>query len=127
MGPSARRDGILTREVGEDLVVYDETTHRVHSLNRTAALVWQHCDGRTSVDELARLLSAKGDRAASEEILYATLAELSEAELLTTPVAVPSGRQLTRKQLLLVAAGLGLLVPVIESIVAPSRAAALTI
>ena len=31
--------------IGDELLVYDKTRDTAHSLNRTAATVWQSCDG----------------------------------------------------------------------------------
>ena len=36
--------------IGDELCVYDWQRRRVHALNPTAALVWQHCDGATPAD-----------------------------------------------------------------------------
>ncbi len=56
MQPQARQDKLLVQEVGDELVVYDQKRHVAHSLNRTAALVWQNCDGQRTVADLAALL-----------------------------------------------------------------------
>src|SRR5262245_61642665 len=40
MNPEARRDGLLTEEVADELVVYDQDTNLAHRLNRSSALVW---------------------------------------------------------------------------------------
>ena len=47
--PAARTSGLVVRELAEETLVYDEERHRAHCLNRTAALVWRHCDGKTPV------------------------------------------------------------------------------
>ena len=46
--PQARKDGLIIKALTDEVVVYDLERHEVHCLNRVAALVWQHCDGRTA-------------------------------------------------------------------------------
>jgi Coenzyme PQQ synthesis protein D (PqqD) len=60
MRPS-HRPGLLSREVDEEVVVLDRAADRVHQLNRTAALVWRHCDGHHTPEDLARLVSERFD------------------------------------------------------------------
>jgi hypothetical protein len=65
--PHARREGLITREFGEETLIYDLRCDQAHCLNWVAALVWQHCDGKMSVAELAQLLkdrSIAGDQEA---------------------------------------------------------------
>jgi Coenzyme PQQ synthesis protein D (PqqD) len=44
------------RPVSRDLMLRDPETGRVHFLNATAAVVWNCCDGETSVAECAQRL-----------------------------------------------------------------------
>jgi len=57
--PKARTEGIVVRELPEEVLVYDLERHAAVCLNRTAALVWKRCDGRASVGELSRSLAAE--------------------------------------------------------------------
>ncbi len=51
-------DGLDVNEVADGLIVYDETTDRVHYLNATAAIVFTLCDGERDVDGIARAVAA---------------------------------------------------------------------
>ena len=55
-GIPSRSQVILSRELDNEMVLFDPRTNKLHSLNPTACFVWQHCDGITSVDMLATLL-----------------------------------------------------------------------
>src|SRR2546423_15689116 len=46
--PRARDARLVIQELPDELLVYDLERHRAHSLNRTAALVWRHCDWKKS-------------------------------------------------------------------------------
>lgn len=42
--PRARRNHLVTKELGGEMLVYDRTNDEAHCLNTTAARVWAHCD-----------------------------------------------------------------------------------
>ena len=104
-----------------ELCVYDTARQRVHSLNHTAAFVWQRCDGRTAPAEMAAALAAEASIDDAEAVVQLTLQELAAAQLLAGPideVARVSRRDLLRRGVAAAA------VPAIYSIVAPTPAAA---
>jgi hypothetical protein len=122
--PEARRHRLLIQEAGAELVLYDQERHRVHRLNRTAALVWQCCDGVNTVADLATRLRTELSPAANEKWVWQALGRLGKAHLLKEPVA-PSAEAggITRRQLLgslpRTAAVLALL-PVVATMLSPS-------
>ena len=73
-----------TRELDGEKIVYDPTTHEVVVLNATAAFILDRCDGRHSVEEIARELIERYD--APAEVLHgdllATLADLRARRIL---------------------------------------------
>jgi hypothetical protein len=109
----------------DELCIYDWERKEVHALNRTAALVWDHCDGRTSPAQIAQTLQAELNVPYAEEMVWMSLDRLEKARLLENGAARPAGyKPLTRRQML---KGLGVavaLLPVVSSIVAPSPIAA---
>ena len=125
--PRARQDELVVEELPDETLVYDLKRHKARCLNRTAALVWRHCDGQTSVAEVAALLEEQLAIPADEAVVWMALDRLSRAHLLSDPVTLPADRtQYSRRQMLRTlrrAAGISLLLPVIESIVAPLAAA----
>ena len=52
--PRMREQGLVVDDLPDEVLVYDLDRHQAHCLNRTAALVWRHCDGQTTVKEIAR-------------------------------------------------------------------------
>jgi hypothetical protein len=122
MKPQARRAGLLTRELPDELLVYDLEEHRAHCLNRTAATVFRHADGTRTAAEIARLLTPEG--ADGEEVVADALALLGEAGLLQAGSVEAS---LTRRDVVRrVGLGAALLLPAVASIVAPTPAEAAT-
>jgi hypothetical protein len=122
MKPVARRDGLLTRDLKDELLVYARDEHRAHCLNRTAATVFRNADGTRSIADLALLLAPQADRAAGEAVVGETLDRLAEAGLLVEGATAPgcSRREVVRR----VGLGAALLLPAIVSIVAPTPAEA---
>lgn len=74
--PRARRDDLLEETVGEELLLYDQSSHTAHCLSPIAACVWRHCDGERGLTELAELAGA------SESVVADALHELREKDLL---------------------------------------------
>lgn len=108
------------------LLVYDLKRHKAHCLNRTAALVWQQCDGQTSVAEMATMLESELETPVDEAVVRMALYRLGRVRLLEEQVTLPADRaEYSRRAVLRTigrAAGISLLLPVIQSIVAPLAA-----
>lgn len=49
--PSSRSD-IVFRELADEWVLFDPDGRRLHVMNLTAALVWSHCTGESSLPEI---------------------------------------------------------------------------
>ena len=127
--PTARHDGLVIRELPEELLVYDSETHEAHCLNETAAAVWKQCDGRTSVPEIAAKLSATPgkDIDEDEDVVWLALEDLWKRDLLVGAPAPDDEAAMSRSQLLRrggIAAAVA--VPVVMSVVAPKAAHAAT-
>lgn len=53
-----KRSDIRQRWAGEDLILYDSSSGRLHILNNTAATVWALCDGGLSPTDISAQLRA---------------------------------------------------------------------
>jgi len=126
--PQARKDELLVHELGDETLVYDLERHRAHSLNSSAALVWRHCDGRTTTTEMAALLERELSLPADEQVVLFALKRLQRARLLganlppPAEATNPSRRELMRR--LGMAGGMVVLIPLVQTIVAPQAAEA---
>jgi hypothetical protein len=119
--PAARRDGILSERLDDELLVFDTAAERAHSLNPTATRVFEACDGTASVAEIAAALELE------VAVIEMSLDTLAKNGLLRgpTPVLV-LGR--SRRELLRRAAVAGgaasVALPIIRSIAVPTMAMA---
>jgi hypothetical protein len=70
------------------VAVYDEVGQLLILLNRTAAAVWDSCDGRTTAEQMIRDLTAAHDADAAliAEDVHRTLGKLAELGLVGDPV-----------------------------------------
>lgn len=131
MTPQARHKKLVVQELGDETVIYDEQRNHVHRLNRTAAIIWQHCDGQTSVTALAEILRSEIGTPVTEEVVWLALDRLEKEQLLEGKLSRPDdAKNITRRQMLKKAAlvgGMTLLLPVVQSIVAPTPAMAMSI
>jgi hypothetical protein len=125
--PKARSDGLVLRELPEELLVYDTETHEAHCLNATAAFVWQQCDGTTGVPEIADRVRATFKTEMDDEVVWLALEDLWKRQLLHGEPAPAREGKMSRSQVLKRAAVVAAVsVPVVTSIVAPTAAHAAT-
>jgi hypothetical protein len=124
--PKARKDGLLVRELSDEVVVYDVESNKALCLNETAALVWKHCDGQKNLTQIARQLTADLNTSVDEKLVWYALRQLSANHLLETKVTPPAALAGMNRRQMVKALGLAAVVavPVVTSIVAPSAAQA---
>ena len=125
--PRARTNELIIRELPDELLVYDLAHDKAHCLNKTAALIWRHCDGRTGVSELARLLSRDTDAPVDEQIVLFALKQLSRDNLLVADALLlpPHANGLNRRQLIRTLGRAAVVaLPLVTTIIAPTPAQA---
>ena len=132
MSLSARTEDLAVEQMQDDLCVYDFRNQKCHALNKTSAQVWRLCDGKSSVDEIASGLGRELGAAADVDVTLLALKQLRNNGLLegTDPrlekAASVSRRSVMKKFGIAAAASAPILLPLIESIVAPTPAAAIS-
>ena len=124
--PEARRDDLVTREIPEELLVYDLKRHKAFCLNQMAASIWKKCSGKRTVAELLSELQREYRLTIDERAVWLGLDQLHKANLLKHPRRRPSQwPQISRRGL--VRAGLiAGVVPLVTMIVAPTPQSAAT-
>jgi hypothetical protein len=125
VNPKRRRDSLVVSQVEDETVVYDLTRHKAHCLNPTAALIWGHCDGETTIPEIRQRLGDHLGTSLPDELVDRALDQLSKAHLLEEPIAVPArGRRLSRRELLRRSSLAAAMLPIVVSLVVPTAAIA---
>jgi len=124
--PCARKSRLVIETLPEETLVYDLDRDRAHCLNDTAAMVWQHCDGKRTSKEIAESLSRKLKQPVDEKIVWLALDQLNRNYLLQDARLPPSALTGLNRREVVRALGLAaaFAIPVVASIVAPTPAQA---
>jgi hypothetical protein len=135
--PKARKDNVIARELGDEVLIYDRSRDKALCLNRTAAFVWKQCNGRTSIAQIAnrlgREMSSSFETPIDERLVWYAISQLRREHLLKEQVESPRrvlasmNGHLDRRQVIR-ALGLATIValPLVTSIIAPTAAQAAT-
>jgi len=84
--PRARADRLVTRSLGDELLVYDLERHKAYCLNRMAMQVFRHCDGKTTIPDMARRIGDVLGMPVDEQVVRLGLVRLEKAHLLDAAV-----------------------------------------
>jgi len=127
--PLARSEEIITKRIDGELLVYNRLRDEAHCLNETAAAIWKRCDGRTTPNEIAELLSKETGSAIDEKVIWLGLDELRRKHLLMETMAnlerATRGSTLSRREAIRrIGLGAAIALPVIITITAPTPAQA---
>jgi Coenzyme PQQ synthesis protein D (PqqD)/UPF0506 len=120
--PKARMD-CLSREFGDEILVYDKQRNVGHCLNSTAAAAWKLCDGKRSASEVANILTQQLSAPVDESVVQLAVEELAKARLLVESEA--PGRRTSRRDAIRTLGIAGTIaLPLVTSLVAPMPARA---
>ena len=123
-GPQARNDELVVQDLPDEVLVYDLKNHKAHCLNKTAAFIWNRCDGQTSTEEIARKMEQEWHTPVTEDAVWFALNKLSKAELLQDRIVLPEAKAGMSRRSAIRRLGLGaLLIPVVMTIVSPTAMA----
>ena len=135
MIPVARKENILITEVDNEMMIYDRARNACHCLNPIATKVYEYADGRNTIDDIAAFI--KEELVLAEDIdirglVWLALEELEKCNLIKEYRAEPlpdlpeiSRRKVLGKTAKLAgAAGIGVLFPMVKSVIAPKPAMA---
>lgn len=118
--PLSRKDDLLIQKILDEIVIYDKKSERMHCLNVSSAAIWELCDGKTPVSEIALKLSRKLDFSCDEEIVMQALQDFESLELLEKDFSLPAAQKLSRRNLVKEAAKVAVLLPLVTTITAPA-------
>ena len=121
-----RNMAVSTEAVGDGLSVFDHEQKQSYVLNATSALVFQHCDGQTTPQQLTELLRRKLNvpQAEAGKLMRLALDELQTAGLLQSGAAPmpPPTATYSRREALTSFAALGISVALLPMIARVAQA-----
>ena len=121
--PRARTSDFVVRELEDETLVYDIQRDKAHCLNRTAAMVWKQCDGRTTASDAVGSLNRAFSFQVGEDVIWLAVKQLERFHMVDAPKELPV---VSRRDLVLKYAPAALALPVIMSISAPTPAGTAT-
>jgi len=123
--PKARKNDLLVETIENEVLVYDLRNSRAHCLNKNAAFLWDCCDGRTSLQQLAAKLQKQLGARDCAELVTIALQDLSKADLLQQK-APSSGERpsISRRDLIRRIGIAAATIPAVTSILVPTAQAA---
>ena len=125
--PEARRRGLVVHPLSDEILVYDLDRHKAYCLNKTSAVVWSRCDGKTTIAELVEHLRNEYEMPVVEDVVSLALDQLRKSHLLEGPTAAQKP-VLTRRELIKrIGVGGVMLMPLITTVMAPTAAQAATV
>jgi hypothetical protein len=124
--PVARNTGLVVLEMPDEVLVYDMDANRAHCLNASAAFIWQHCDGRNTVLDIAREFAENAPGNVTEDLVWLAIDQLIENDLLENKIARRFAVSSRRHILKTIGLASIAVLPIIASLVAPKRAFGVT-
>ena len=124
--PRSRTEGLVVRQAGEELLVYDLERHRAHCLNRAAAIVWGECNGVRTIEEIAERVGKETNETVNAEWVTFALKQLEESDLLAARFGFGKNLKGISRREMARRFGWGAVaaVPLVSSILAPTAQAA---
>jgi hypothetical protein len=117
-----KRKTAIVRQLSDELLVYDVKTNKAHCLNKTAAKVWQLCDGKMTVAEISKKIAKGTTPSRNEDLVWLAIERLSNAGLLEqSKTTISTSRRAALRKL---ATATAIALPVIVSILVPTPAEA---
>lgn len=118
--PRARADRLVIQNVDDETLVYDLDKDKAICLNETSKLVWGLCDGKSTINETAELLSDKLKIDTNHDLVTLTLDELRKANLLDDNSVFLEDKSGVSRRNLITQYGIPMAVlPIVMSLVAP--------
>jgi hypothetical protein len=121
--PRARTSRLVTRDLGDELLVYDLDRHKAYCLNQVAMQVFRHCDGETTIPDMVLRIGNALGMPVDEQAVRLGLVRLEKAHLLDS--SVTQILQTSRREMLrTLGRAAAVVVPLVTAITVPTSAQA---
>lgn len=119
--PLLRAENLVVKELPNEVLIYDLENNKAYCLNETARAVMHECNGSITIDEAVTSLNTRLKTPVNEEMVWLAIDQLKKAGLFNGEFEVPiQTSRVSRRKMLQSAAALGLALPMVTSLVAPS-------
>lgn len=120
--PVSRKENLVVQETDGEILIYDLNENKAFCLNETSALIWNLCNGQSSISEISRSLGKKLNAPTSEGLVWLALEQLKKENLIENEVPVPTEYEGLSRREVIKKIGLSSMValPIISSLIAPT-------
>ena len=74
--PNTRNESIVVQELEKEILIYDFQINKAYCLNETLSIIFKHCNGKTSFEELNYQYKF------TDDLIYLALRELQQKNLI---------------------------------------------
>lgn len=122
--PQSRKDNLVVQETNGEVLIYDLNDNRAFCLNETSALVWNLCDGKSSISDISSSISKQLKTPANEGLIWLALEQLKKENLIVNEITTPAGYEGLSRREVIKKVGLGSMIalPIVSSLIAPTGA-----
>lgn len=122
--PKTRNENIVVQEMEKEILIYDLKDDKAFCLNETSAMIYQLCNGKRTITEIADAMSIKLNKLVSEDLVWLALDKLKQDDLLEKSGEFEIDfKGLARRQVIKKVGFASMIaLPIISSIVAPPAA-----
>ena len=119
--PQSVRKDIVVQKAGDETLLYNLKTNKALCLNETSALIWEVCDGKTSISEIAEQIGKRLKKPVTEELVWLAFDQLAKENLLDHADGLQNNfEDLSRREVIRkVGFASVVALPIITSVVAP--------
>lgn len=121
--PFLRTENLVVKELPNEVLIYDLENNKAFCLNETARFIMDECDGENSIEEAVESLNRKMNSKIDEEMVWMVIDQFKKSNFLKRDYVIPvQTSRLSRRKILQAAAALGIALPIVTSLVAPTAA-----
>ncbi len=124
--PLSKTEGFVVQKLKGETLVYNLETNKAICLNETSAIVWEMCDGKTSVPKIAEKITKKLRKPVAEDLIWLAIDQLKQEDMVDNSSELYKAFEGLSRREIIRKVGFASVVamPIISSVVAPSAAAA---
>lgn len=124
--PVSRKDNLVVQEANGELLIYDLNDNKAYCLNETSSLIWNLCDGKSSISDISRSLGKQLNASVDEGLVWLALEQMKKEKLIQNEVTAPAQYAGLSRREVIKKVGLGSMIalPIISSLIAPTGAEA---
>jgi hypothetical protein len=119
--PRSREEDLVVQESDGEVLLYDTRSDKAFCLNQTSAEIWNACDGKNDVHEIANMISNGPNAKLNEDVVWLALDQLKQNDLLSkgSEFEKPFGGLSRRDVIKKIGLSTAMALPVVFSLVAP--------